>query len=96
MSGFWLYALRRLLFTIPQLIAVSVIVFFLIRLLPGDPTYIVRSEWAPGDGEFILYVVEGGGHAWPGGGQFLPPAAIGYASQVDATPLIWQDFMAGR
>lgn len=46
MRGFWLYALRRLLFTIPQLIAVSVIVFFLVRLLPGDPTYMLAGPYA--------------------------------------------------
>jgi len=31
------YILRRLLLTIPTLLLVSVIVFGLIRLIPGDP-----------------------------------------------------------
>src|SRR5581483_3273435 len=31
--------------------------------------------------EVLVYVVEGGGHAWPGGPQYLPKALIGAASQ---------------
>jgi ABC-type dipeptide/oligopeptide/nickel transport system permease component len=44
--GFLIFAGKRLLFTVPQLIAVSMIVFFLIRLLPGDPTYILAGPYA--------------------------------------------------
>ncbi len=40
------YAARRLLFLIPQLFAVSVIVFFLVRLLPGDPAYLIAGQFA--------------------------------------------------
>jgi len=61
--------------------------------VPGDPTRIVRHEFPPGAGEFILYIIEDGGHAWPGGGQYLPVQFIGVASEVDATELIWLDFM---
>jgi ABC-type dipeptide/oligopeptide/nickel transport system permease component len=46
MKGFLLFAGKRLLFTVPQLLAVSVIVFFLIRLLPGDPTYMLAGPYA--------------------------------------------------
>lgn len=43
---FLLFVVKRLLFTIPQLFAVSVIVFFLIRLLPGDPSYMLAGPYA--------------------------------------------------
>lgn len=46
MKGFLFFAGKRVLFTVPQLLAVSVIVFFLIRLLPGDPTYILAGPYA--------------------------------------------------
>ena len=40
------YSLRRLIFLIPQLIAVSFIVFFLVRLLPGDPAFLMAGQYA--------------------------------------------------
>jgi peptide/nickel transport system permease protein len=40
------YAARRLLFLLPQLFAVSIIVFFLVRLLPGDPAYLIAGQFA--------------------------------------------------
>jgi ABC-type dipeptide/oligopeptide/nickel transport system permease component len=40
------YTGRRLLFLIPQLLAVSIIVFFLVRLLPGDPAYLMAGQFA--------------------------------------------------
>jgi ABC-type dipeptide/oligopeptide/nickel transport system permease component len=46
MTRFLKFAGKRLLFTIPQLFAVSVIVFFLIRLLPGDPSYMLAGPYA--------------------------------------------------
>jgi peptide/nickel transport system permease protein len=46
MRRFTLFAGKRLLFTIPQLFVVSVIVFFLIRLLPGDPSYMLAGPYA--------------------------------------------------
>jgi peptide/nickel transport system permease protein len=44
--AFLRYALRRLLFLVPQLFAVSLIVFFLIRLLPGDPAFLIAGQFA--------------------------------------------------
>lgn len=46
MKRFIVFAGKRVLFTVPQLLAVSVIVFFLIRLLPGDPTYMLAGPYA--------------------------------------------------
>ncbi len=40
------YTAKRLLFLVPQLIAVSLIVFFLVRLLPGDPAYLMAGQFA--------------------------------------------------
>lgn len=37
---------KRLAFIVPQLFAVSVIVFFLIRLLPGDPSFMLAGPYA--------------------------------------------------
>lgn len=41
--------------------------------------------------EVRLYTVTGGGHAWPGGWQYLPVPLIGTTSQdMDATQEIWE------
>jgi len=44
---------------------------------PGDPP-VTRLTWsAPGCPPVVLYRIEGGGHGWPGGPQFLPARVIG-------------------
>ena len=40
----WQYALKRLLMTVPTLFLVAVIVFVLIRLIPGDPAEIMLND----------------------------------------------------
>jgi len=41
----------------------------------------------------ILYEVQGGGHTWPGGPQYLPEWIIGINSKdMDAAEVIWQFF----
>lgn len=46
----WLYALRRLLMTIPILLGVTIICFALVKLAPGDPVQnLVRPETPPED-----------------------------------------------
>jgi len=43
----------------------------------------------------ILYAIEGGGHTWPGGWQYLPEALIGKTSrEINATEVIWHFFQA--
>ncbi|NMD03070.1 MAG: phospholipase, partial [Bacteroidales bacterium] len=43
--------------------------------------------------EVILYAVEGGGHTWPGGFQYLPAWIIGKTSRdIDANEVIWAFF----
>ncbi len=42
-----------------------------------------------------LYTVTGGGHTWPGGPQYLPPAIVGVVSHdFDASETMWQFFAA--
>lgn len=43
--------------------------------------------------EVMLYTVEGGGHTWPGGRQYLPEFLIGAVSRdMDGTEEIWDFF----
>jgi len=58
-----------------------------------DGTHVHRQAWAGGkdDTEVVVYAIEGGGHAWPGGPQYLPAWLVGKASQIlDATRTIWE------
>jgi polyhydroxybutyrate depolymerase len=55
----------------------------------------LRTRWSGGrDGaEVVLDTIEGGGHTWPGGPQYLPRVVIGRACpQPDATKEIWEFF----
>jgi polyhydroxybutyrate depolymerase len=62
---------------------------------PNDGTrvwYVAHTGGVEG-AEVILYGVEGGGHAWPGGSQYLPESVIGKVSHdIDATQLVWDFF----
>jgi polyhydroxybutyrate depolymerase len=43
--------------------------------------------------EVVVYIIEDGGHTWPGGPQYLPAFLIGRASHnLDATQAIWDFF----
>ena len=60
---------------------------------PSDLT-VTRSTW---HGEsrppVVLYRIEGGGHTWPGGSQYLPARLIGPITHtVDATAIILDQF----
>jgi polyhydroxybutyrate depolymerase len=56
---------------------------------PGDLP-VTRKRWTrPGCRPVTLYRIDGGGHGWPGGPQFLPDRAIGPVSRhLDATGLL--------
>ena len=56
---------------------------------PGDPP-VTRLTWsAPGRPPVVLYRIEGGGHGWPGGPQFLPARVIGpIPRHLDATGIL--------
>jgi polyhydroxybutyrate depolymerase len=49
--------------------------------------HLARLSWsAPGQRPVVLYRVEGGGHTWPGGPQYLPARFVGRVSHdFDAT-----------
>jgi len=51
---------------------------------------VTRTSWTrPGCHPATLYRVDGGGHGWPGGPQFLPKGVIGpIPKQLDATGLL--------
>jgi polyhydroxybutyrate depolymerase len=55
----------------------------------GDPPA-TRLTWAaPGCPPVVLYRIEGGGHGWPGGPQFLPARVVGpIPRQLDATGIL--------
>jgi polyhydroxybutyrate depolymerase len=58
-------------------------------VVPGDLP-VTRKTWTrPGCHPVTLYRIEGGGHGWPGGPQFMPARAIGKAAKhLDATGLL--------
>jgi polyhydroxybutyrate depolymerase len=46
-----------------------------------------------GGARVALYSIEGGGHTWPGGKQYLPEQVIGYtARELDASREMWRFF----
>lgn len=63
---------------------------------PQDSTRVRREVYAGGrEGtEVILYAIEGGGHTWPGGNQYLPVSIVGRVSRdmTDASEFIWNFF----
>lgn len=66
---------------------------------PSDGTTVKRKEYInPDDGtEVILYSIDGGGHTWPGGVQYLPVWIIGKTSrEIDANQVIWEFFKKHR
>lgn len=72
-------------------------VSYLPQTADGDPTRIKRTAYSGGwnGTEVIYYLVEGGGHTWPGGPQYLPVEAIGRTSQhMNASEVIWEDLKA--
>jgi polyhydroxybutyrate depolymerase len=62
---------------------------------PEDGTKVTKKEYFNSiDGtEVILYSVDGGGHTWPGGLQYLPSWIVGKTSRdINATEVIWAFF----
>jgi polyhydroxybutyrate depolymerase len=53
---------------------------------------VTRLAWS-GPRPVVLHRIEGGGHTWPGGGQYLPARIIGpVARALDATGIILEVF----
>jgi polyhydroxybutyrate depolymerase len=62
---------------------------------PKDGTRVISKQYLNHNSgtEVILYIVEGGGHTWPGGIQYLPKGMIGKTSRdFSATEVIWAFF----
>ena len=62
---------------------------------PDDGTTVSRTEISGcrAESAVVLYRVQGGGHTWPGGQQYLPRSVIGIVSRdFDATPEIFDFF----
>jgi polyhydroxybutyrate depolymerase len=57
---------------------------------------VTRLQWAaPAHPTVTLYRIEGGGHTWPGGPQYLPPRLVGpVARNLDATGIALQFVVA--
>lgn len=68
------------------------------ELLPDtarDRTTIERADYRACSvgSEVVVYTVRGGGHAWPGGIQYLPVSVVGRASRnMDASEVMWEFF----
>lgn len=62
---------------------------------PHDGTRIRKEVYGNGkeSTEIILYAVEGGGHTWPSGYQYLNEKFVGKTSRdIDANEVIWDFF----
>ena len=62
---------------------------------PKDGTKVTREEYlnSTDSTEVILYTIDGGGHTWPGGFQYLPAWIIGKTCRdFDASQVIWTFF----
>jgi polyhydroxybutyrate depolymerase len=61
----------------------------------SDGSKVTRETYAGcKDGaEVVYYIIQGGGHTWPGGPQYLPANIIGNTNRdFDATTTIWEFF----
>ena len=64
---------------------------------PGDGTRVQRETYGTcqGGSAVVLYIITGGGHAWPGGLPYMPALVIGKTSRdINASQLIWEFFAA--
>ncbi len=60
-----------------------------------DGTRVRKETYAPcrEASAVILYAIEGGGHTWPNGRQYLPEQVIGKTSRdIDANTVLWEFF----
>lgn len=62
---------------------------------PDDGMNVSLRTWNAGRNgtEVELYEIQGGGHTWPGGRQYLPKFIVGKAlKDLDATRVLWDFF----
>ncbi|WP_148882263.1 alpha/beta hydrolase family esterase [Thermococcus aciditolerans] len=57
----------------------------------GTRVWVERYSNCSDGADVVLYGVEGGGHTWPGGYQYLPQSIIGKTNRdIDANEVIWK------
>jgi polyhydroxybutyrate depolymerase len=63
---------------------------------PGHDLGVVRLTWIGANRlPVVLHRIEGGGHTWPGGPQYLPSTLVGpVASTLDASGILLDHFAA--
>jgi polyhydroxybutyrate depolymerase len=53
---------------------------------------VVGVAYAGCDADVVFYTIDGGGHAWPGGGS-MPSIIVGHTTEdIDATRIMWEFF----
>jgi polyhydroxybutyrate depolymerase len=64
----------------------------------SDGTWVWVTEAKGFDNtDMVLYTIYGGGHAWPGGAQYLPTDYIGNVSHdLDGSEIVWQFLISHR
>jgi polyhydroxybutyrate depolymerase len=61
----------------------------------NDGCLVTQYTWSSGhaDSAVVLLKINGGGHTWPGGAQYLPESVIGrVCKDFEATEIIWSFF----
>ncbi len=61
-----------------------------------DPTLVIRHDWTCPSSLLQLYEIQGGGHTWPGGIQYLGEGFIGRVSHQIEASVIVADLVTGR
>lgn len=67
--------------------------------IDGDDGSVVRRDEYVSDigADVVLLTVEGGGHTWPGGRQYLPVKVVGETNRdISASDVIWEFFEGHR
>ncbi len=67
--------------------------------VPNDGTHAIKKAFLSPKNkhEVVWYTIQGGGHTWPGGSQYLPKFFVGKVSQeIDGNQVIWTFFKAHR
>jgi polyhydroxybutyrate depolymerase len=65
---------------------------------PTDGSHVIESDYRGCAGAPVkLLRVEGGGHTWPGGPQYIPASLLGLTNRdIDASAVIWSFFKGAR
>jgi polyhydroxybutyrate depolymerase len=58
-----------------------------------DETRVTETAYGHGKSEVLFYQLDGGGHSWPGGEQYLPDLVIGpVCRDINGNEVIWNFF----